>query len=55
MLTFNINDTIKLNSINKEVKALTIEDLYEIYLKEQYNLTVKIANGDLKLMLEKEE
>lgn len=54
MKEYNLNDTVLLNNENKEVKYLTLEDLYNLYEKNKMISLVKIINGNIKLFLEKE-
>lgn len=55
MKEFKLNDTVSIDNKDKEVKDLTLEDLYKLYEKQKMISLVKIINGDLKLFLEKED
>jgi hypothetical protein len=55
MKEYNLNDIINLGNINTEVKYLTLNDLYNLYEKQQMISLVKIVNGNVKLFLEEEE
>jgi len=55
MQEFKLDDFIKVENKEKEVRTLTLEDLYTLYEKQKMISLVKIINGDVKLFLEKEE
>lgn len=55
MQEFNLTDKIKVEDKEKEVKNLTLDDLYKLYEKQKMISLVKIINGSIKLFLEKEE
>ena len=55
MQEYNLNDKVRIENDIKEVKDLTLEDLYKLYEKQKMISLVKIINGDLSLFLEKEE
>ena len=53
MQEFKSTDMIK--EANKIVKDLTLDDLYNLYEQQKLISIVKIANGDIKLYLDKED
>lgn len=55
MQEFNLNDFVRVDDNEKEVRTLTLEDLYNLYEKQKMISLVKIINGDIKLYLEKED
>lgn len=55
MKEFKLNDRLLINNEDKEIKDLTLEDLYKLYQRQRMISLVKIINGDLSLFLEKEE
>lgn len=55
MKQFKLNDRLLINNEDKEIKDLTLEDLYKLYQRQRMISLVKIINGDLSLFLEKEE
>lgn len=54
MQEYNLNDKVKIENNIKEVKDLTLEDLYKLYEKQKMISLVKIINGSIKLFIEKE-
>ena len=55
MQEFNLNDFVIVENNEKEVRTLTLEDLYTLYEKQKMISLVKIINGNVKLFLEKED
>ena len=55
MKEFNLDDKIIVEESEKEVKDLTLNDLYRLYEKQKMISLVKIINGDVKLYIEEEE
>ena len=55
MQEYNLNDKVKIENDIKEVKDLTLDDLYNLYEKQKMISLVKIINGSIKLFLEKED
>jgi hypothetical protein len=55
MQEYNLNDKVRVDDEEKEVKYLTLEDLYRLYEKQKLISLVKIINGDVKLFIKKED
>ena len=55
MKEYNLNDKVNLEDKLVEVKDLTLDDLYNLYEKQQMISLVKIINGSIMLFLEKED
>ena len=55
MKEYNLDDKVNLEDRQVEVKDLTLDDLYNLYEKQQMISLVKIINGSIKLFLEKED
>lgn len=52
---YNYEDKISLPNLEKEVKDLTLEDLYKIYEEDKISSFVKIVNNEFQLVITKEE
>lgn len=55
MNLFKTDDIIKVNNINKKIKELTLDDLYNLYEKSLNRTLVKIVNNDVSLLIDEEE
>ncbi len=55
MHTYRMTDRIKIGDTDKQVKTLTLEDLYYIYEKTKQISLLKFVNGEMKLIIDKEE
>ena len=55
MKEYKLTDTITINNKESVVKKLTLEDLYQAYELNKTISLVKIVNGDLKLLIDKED
>jgi len=55
MRVYRMTDKIRIGDKAREIKTLTLEDLYCIYEKTKQISLLKFVNGEMRLIIDKEE